>query len=285
MITLTPVHAHVGAEVSGVDLSGPLDDATLSAVQDAIHRHGVLVFREQPLSDAQQITFSRRFGTLELTKPGSLGEGTELVFLSNVADDGTLLKADHRQVLTHKANSLWHSDSSFKSIPALGSALSARTIPPEGAETQFACMRSAWRDLAPELQARVEGRFAWHSFETSRAKVDPGLTSQRERAALPAVRQPIVRTYPPTGEKAVYLGSHASHIDGMDEAEGRALIEELMAFATQERYVYTHVWGPHDLVLWDNRCTIHRARPFDTDRHARVMVRTTIAGEEQVAQT
>ena len=283
MLNVSPVHPHVGAEVSGVDLSGPLDDETFSAIEAVLHRHGVLVFRNQPLSDDQQIAFSRRFGTLELTKPGSLGAGTELVFLTNVDADGNFLTPDHRQVLTHEANSLWHSDSSFKRVPALGSALSARTIPPEGAETQFVNMRTVWNDLPSNMQAKVDGRLALHSFATSRGKIDPTLTSQIERDALPPVRQPIVRIYPPTGDKALYLGSHASHIDGMDEAEGRALIAELMAFATQERFVYTHIWGPHDLVLWDNRCTIHRARPFDAARYVRSMVRTTIAGEEQVA--
>lgn len=279
MIAFKPLHPLFGIEVSGVDLRQPLDDATFGAIRDAFERHSLLVFHDQALTNEQQVAFTRRFGPLEATKVGTIGAGSEIVILTNMKPEGGLVEPTHRHALNDKANALWHTDSSFKPIPSLGSALSARIIPPEGGETEYASMRAAWKALPDALKARLEGRVAVHHYAHSRAKVDPTLASQAEKDTLPPVRQAVVRTHPASGEKAVYLGSHASHIEGMDVEEGRRLIDEVMAFATQPQFVYAHRWRPHDLVLWDNRCLLHRGRPYDQARHARYMVRTTLAGD------
>ncbi len=279
MVEFKPLHPLFGVEVSGVDLGAPLDDAAFAAIREAFDWHSLLVFHDQELTNEQQVAFTRRFGPLEATKVGTIGAGSEIVILTNMKPEGGLVEPTHRHALNDKANALWHTDSSFKPIPSLGSALSARIIPPEGGETEYASMRAAWRALPDGLKARLEGRVAVHHYAHSRAKVDPTLASQAEKDTLPPVRQAVVRTHPPTGEKAIYLGSHASHIEGMDVEESRRLIDEVMAFAAQPRFVHTHRWRRHDLVMWDNRCLLHRGRPYDQARHARYMVRTTLAGD------
>ena len=274
-----PLHPRFGARVTGVDLTRPMDDATFAEIRQAFAEYSVLVFPDQSLTDDRQIAFSRRFGPLEPTKVGSRGAGTPLVILSNLDEDGKLVPDAHRFNLVHKANALWHSDSSFKVVPALGSMLSARTVPPTGGETEFAGMIAAWEDLPAATRARIDGRIALHSFATSRDRIDPSLMTQVERDALPPVKQVMVRDIPETGKRALYVGSHAGAILGMPDEEAKTLIDELIAFATRPEIVYCHRWTEGDCVLWDNRAVIHRGRPFDRSRHPRVMVRTTIEGD------
>ena len=274
-----PLHPRFGARVTNVDLSRELDDDEFAQIRQAFARYSLLVFPNQPLSDAQQIEFSQRFGPLEPTKVGSYGAGTPLVILSNVDEQGDIVPDDHRLNLVHKANSLWHSDSSFKPTPALASMLSAKTVPPAGGETEYASMIAAWDDLPAEMRCRVEDRVALHHFANSRDRITPELMTKEEREALPAVRQVMVREIAETGKKALYVGSHAGAIVGMADAEARALIDELLAFATQPQYVYMHQWREDDAVMWDNRAVVHRGRPFARDTHPRVMIRTTIAGD------
>jgi len=278
-----PLHPLFGVEVSGVDLRRPMDEPTCAALRDAFERHSLLVFHDQEIDDGKQLAFTRRFGPLERTKVGTIGAGSEIVILTNMKPEGGLVEPTHRHALNDRANALWHTDSSFKPIPSLGSALSARIVPPEGGETEYASMRAAWQALPEVLKAKFDGRIAVHSYAHSRSKVDPNLASQAEKDTLPPVRQAVVRVHQATGEKALYLGSHASHIEGMDIEEGRRLIDEAMAFATQPRFVHAHRWRRHDLVMWDNRCLLHRGRPYDQARHARYMVRTTLAGDAPTA--
>lgn len=274
-----PLHPRFGARVTNIDLSRPLDDDTFAQLRQAFARFSLLVFPDQPLTDAQQIDFSKRFGPLEATKVGSYGAGTPLVILSNVDEHGAIVPDDHRLNLVHKANSLWHSDSSFKPTPALASMLSAKTVPPSGGETEYASMIAAWDDLPQDMRNRIEGRVALHHFANSRDRINPELMTRQEHKALPAVKQVMVREIPETGKKALYVGSHAGAIVGMDDEEARTLIDELLEFATQPQYVYTHQWREDDAVLWDNRAVVHRGRPFARDTHPRIMIRTTIAGD------
>ncbi len=277
MLETKPIHALFGAEVRGLDLRRPLADQTFAAVRQAFDRHSLLVFPDQPLTDAQQIAFSRRFGPLEDTRKGEFGTGTEIVVLTNVGADGALTPPGHRQVLSSRANQLWHTDSSFKPVPALASLLSAREIPSAGGETEYASTRAAYAELAPETRRRIDGRVAEHRFVHSRDQIDPHFLTQEERDEFPPVLRPLVRTHPPSGEPALYLASHAVCVSGMPLAEGRALLAELIEFATQPRFVYRHRWRPGDLVMWDNRCTLHRGRPWDYRQHRRTMVRTTVS--------
>ena len=177
------------------------------------------------------------------------------------------------------ANMLWHSDSSFKPVPSLCSLLSARIVPPEGGATEFASGRSAYPSLPEALKRRVETAIAVHDFSWSRDQVRPGFFTDKERAEYPPVRHPIVRTNPANGRRALFLGAHASHVEGMPVEEGRALLKELQAHVTQPQFCYRHAWQEGDLIVWDNRCVLHRATPYDSVRYKRLMQRTTVSGD------
>ncbi|HZP91545.1 MAG TPA: TauD/TfdA family dioxygenase [Burkholderiales bacterium] len=282
MLDIRPLHPLFGAEIRGIAVSGQVDDAVFAEIRGAFERYSLLVLRGQDITDDQQLAFSRRFGPLETTKVGTVGEGTELVFLTNIGPDGAIVPETHRQWLNTRANQLWHSDSSFKRVPALASLLSGREVPHRGGETQFVGMRAVWRELPEAQKRRVEGRVAVHDYAYSRGKIDPHLATEPERRALPPVRQTMVRVHPLTGEKGLYIGSHACGIEGMAQEDGRALIAELLDFATQPRFVHTHRWQRHDLLIWDNRFVIHRGRPFPSNRR-RYLVRTTVAGDAPTA--
>jgi alpha-ketoglutarate-dependent 2,4-dichlorophenoxyacetate dioxygenase len=284
MINFETLHPRFGARVTGVDLSNDLNDETFAELRNGFARHSVLIFPDQPLTDEQQIAFSKRLGPLEATKVGSYGAGTPLVILSNVGEDGNVVPDDHRLNMVHKANSLWHSDSSFKPTPALASMLSAKTVPPEGGETEYASMIVAWDDLPEDTKAKIDGKIALHHFAASRNRINPELMTQAEYDELPPVKQIMVRDIPETGKKSLYVGSHAGAIVGMPDDEAKQLIDELVAFATAPERVYTHTWRANDVVLWDNRAVVHRGRPFARDKHARVMIRTTIAGDSPTAR-
>jgi alpha-ketoglutarate-dependent 2,4-dichlorophenoxyacetate dioxygenase len=283
-ITVTPLHPHIGAEVRGVDLTRPVPPDDLAAIDAAFLRRAVLVFPGQPLSDEQQIAFSRHFGPLE-TSPDYAGSRKsrlmrrEISDISNLDAEGHVMSAEDRRLLFNRGNQLWHTDSSFKFVPARCSLLSAREIPPKGGETEFADLRAAYDALPEERQRALEGLVAEHSIFRSRALI--GFTEFNEdiRNELPPVPQLIVRRHAGSGRKTLYLASHASHILGRPVEEGRRLIEELVAFATQPRFVYRHRWRVGDLVMWDDRCTMHRGRPYDDTKYRRDMHRTTVSDE------
>lgn len=279
MLRIAPLHPLFAAEVTGLDLAADPDDAGFERIREAFRQHSVLVFRDQDIDDERQIRFSRRFGPLETTKVGTSGAGSQLVVLSNIGPDGSLVPPTSRQMLNNRANQYWHADSSFKPVPARASMLSARIIPSAGGDTQYCCMRAAYAALPQRLKEAVEGRVAIHDYSHSRSRIDPDLVTEDERRAVPPVRQAMLLDHGPVLGRSLYLGAHAARVEGMDEAEGRALIDELMAFATQERFVYSHRWRRHDLILWDNRAVLHRATPFHGAAEARHMVRTTIAGD------
>lgn len=278
MIDVKPLHPLFAAEVMGLDLGQPLDAATLRQIKDAFARYSVLVFRDQDVTDEQQIAFSERFGTLERTKVGTPGAGSPLIILSNIGADGSITPPSDKQVLNNKANQHWHADSSFKPVPAKASMLSARIIPSKGGNTEYVSMRAAYAALPPAKQAEVKSLVAIHDYAYGRSKIDPNLVTDEERRAVPPVRQAVVLNHGAFGS-SLYLGAHCASIEGWPEAEGRALIDELMAHATHTRFVYSHPWRPCDMILWDNRAVLHRATPFATTAEKRLMVRTTIAGD------
>ena len=266
-----------GAELRGVKLADVAnDDAAYDAVRAAFEEHSVLVLRGQDVTDDLQIAFSRRFGPLEITKVGSQGHGTHLVILSTIDENGTVVPADHRLAMRNKANQLWHTDSTFKAVPALASVLSARIIPAAGGETEYVSTRLLWNTLDPALRAKLENSFAWHDYAHSRGQIAADLASPEERAALPAQRWRMMWKNPVNGWPALYLASHACAVEGMAPAEASALLAELMAAATAPGTSYVHAWRPGDVVMWDNRATMHRGRPWPA-HEARHMVRTTIS--------
>lgn len=266
MVTVSPVMPNdFVAEVSGVDLRSPLADDAFSAIERAFEAYAVLVFHGQPISEAQQEVFALRFGPLEQATQvfGGMARTRTFTDISNLDENGELLSDTSSRSLSLKANGLWHTDSSFKRTPARMSMLYASRVVATGGETEFADMRAAWRSLAPDLQQRVRTLVGEHDFFHSRMQVglDPAATTPERRAQLPPVPQVLVRTSPVTGATSLYLASHLKRILGLPEAESRALIARLMAHATQPRFVYSHTWAVDDVVMWDNRCTMHRGRP------------------------
>lgn len=277
VISLGPGFA---AEIRGVGLAEvAAQDAAYAAVRAAFEEHSVLVFRGQPISDELQIAYSKRFGPLEVAKAASRGEGTPFSILTNIELDGSLVPPDHKEALRARANQLWHTDSCFKDPPALASVLSGRVISPVGGETEFASLRRAWERLPDAMRARLSGAYAWHDYAHSRGKVAPHLASEREKAALPAVRWRIRWRNPANGRDSLYLASHTYTIDGMPDDHAQALITELIDHVTEPGHTYLHQWQSGDVIMWDNRCVLHRGRPWPADK-PRHMVRTTITATD-----
>ena len=277
---IVPLGPGFAAELRGVMLAEiAAADASYKKTRAALEEHSVLVFRGQDVTDEVQLAFSRRFGPLEVTKVGSLGTGTNLVILSTIDENGKVVPADHRLALRNKANQLWHTDSTFKRVPALASVLSARVIPARGGETEYVSTRLAWERLDPKLRERLENSFAWHDYAHSRGKIAPDLASPEERAALPPQCWRMAWKNPANGRVALYLASHAYAIEGMEQAAAQKLLAELIEAATAPGLSYVHIWRNGDVVMWDNRATMHRGRPWPA-QEARLMVRTTISATE-----
>jgi alpha-ketoglutarate-dependent 2,4-dichlorophenoxyacetate dioxygenase len=277
---LQPMGPGFGVEVKGAGLLDVIaSDAAYREVRAAFEAHSVLLFRGQNVTDDLQAVFSRAFGPLEIVKVGSVGVGTFYSPLNNLAPDGSLVPETHRQALIARANQLWHTDSSFKQTPALASILSARTVPGAGGETEFVSMRLAWERLTPERQARLRDLVVTHSYANSRDQIDPELMTAAERKVLPPVHWRMTWRNPVNGRRALYLASHAYAVDGMRDNEGKALLAELIAEATRPEALYRHSWRPGDVIMWDNRATMHRGRPWHAG-DPRVMVRTTVQAVE-----
>jgi alpha-ketoglutarate-dependent 2,4-dichlorophenoxyacetate dioxygenase len=280
-ITICPVTESFAAEIGDVDLSQKLDPSDLSAIKDAFSKYAVLVFPDQHLSDDQHLDFAGYFGPLETTialfrKDAKLRVRREFADVSNLDPENEVWGKESRQRMFQLGNRLWHTDSSFKRLPARASLLYARSIPPIGGHTEFADERAAYDALAEEMKRRLASLVVEHSIFNSRAKLGFTNFSEEERQGLPPVPQVLVRTMSESGRKSLYLASHAGRIFGMGEQEGTALIDELVAHATQRQFIYTHRWRVHDLVIWDNRCTMHRGTDFDDLRWKRDMQRATV---------
>jgi alpha-ketoglutarate-dependent 2,4-dichlorophenoxyacetate dioxygenase len=289
VLSIGPIHPVFVGEVSGVDITRPVSRAEVEAIEAGMDRYAVLVFRDQELVDEQQIAFSRNFGDLEFTrgtgisKPGELRLDPAFADVSNLGTNNAPLARENRRRLYSLGNRLWHSDSSFKAVPATYSLLSGRIVVDQGGETEFADMRAAYDALDAATKAQIENLVCEHSLIYSREQLGFDLT-QEERATMRPVRQRLVRTHPVTGRKSLYLASHIGTIVGWPVPEARAFIRDLMEHATEPRFVYAHKWRQWDLVMWDNRQTMHRVRRYDESK-VRDMRRTTVAGTEMtVAQ-
>jgi len=262
------------AKVTGVDLTGALDDDAYDAINRALLDHAVLWLPEQPISDEQQDAFSAHYGPLE---EAFYNPEDTIARLSNVNPDGTLRDPDSRQATFLRANQLWHSDSTLFQTPARISFLSARAVPPEGGETEWADLEAAWNDLPDARKRKLDGLILEHDFQNSRRKMGHTL-SDTDRERWPPLPHPLVRVHEETGRKALYVGSQATHVVGWPLDEGEALVEELYDHVSQDKYVHTHRWTVGDLVIWDNRRVNHRGRPWDEAKFARALHRTTVRG-------
>jgi alpha-ketoglutarate-dependent 2,4-dichlorophenoxyacetate dioxygenase len=282
-VAIRQIHPVFVGEVSGIDLTQPLSAGEVAAIEAGMDRYAVLVYHDQKITDEQQMVFSRNFGTLEdarggtITKPEDKRLQVGMNDVSNLGKDGRPLPRDSRERAFNLGNMLWHSDSSFRPIPAKYSLLSARVVNPIGGNTEFADMRAAYDTLDADTKALVEDLVCEHSLMYSRGSLGMLDYSDEERAMFRPVRQRLVRTHPVTGRKSLYLSSHAGAIVGMPMAEARILLRDLNEHATQPAFVYVHRWVAGDLVMWDNRQMMHRVRRYDDDQ-PRDMRRTTVAG-------
>jgi alpha-ketoglutarate-dependent 2,4-dichlorophenoxyacetate dioxygenase len=281
-ISVYPVTEDFAAEIGDLDLARPLDPADLAAVKAAFATYAVLIFPDQQLTQEQHLAFAALFGPLEMTiavhrKDAPLRVRKEFADVSNLNHKDKVWGKDSRTRQFQLANRLWHTDSSFKRLPALASLLYARAIPPAGGHTEFADERAAYDALSEAMKRRLVGLVAEHSIFNSRGRLGFTNFSEEERQGLPPVPQVLVRVIPESGRKSLYLASHAGRIFGLPDAEGRALIDELIEHATRRQFVYTHRWRVHDLVMWDDRCTMHRGTAFDDLRFRRDVQRATVS--------
>lgn len=271
-LQVLPLSELMAAEVLGLDLSEPFDEPTREAVRQAFLTHQLLVFRDQDLDKDQQVAFTEQFGTLErhaLSNRGS-ADSPFVHIVSNLGPDGKPSGTVN--------STMWHSDKSFRPAPSMATILHAKTLPPSGGDTCFANMYAAYEALPEAEKAELDGKRVIHGWELSRENRGKVL-SQAEIDDAPPMSHPLVRVHPGTGRKCLFMGMHASHLEGMDMTEGQARIEALEVHATQPRFIFRHHWRAGDVLMWDNRCLLHRADPnFDATLHARVMHRTCLRG-------
>ena len=288
--SFTPLHPLFAAECSGVDLREPISRETASAIEDAMDRYAVLVFHcGTPLTTQQQIDFTKSLGQLEPpyrkinAEAGVRFDNPALSDISNLAPGDKILARDDRKRLFNViGNQMWHSDSSYKAIPARYSLLCGHVIPPEGGETEFADMRAAWDTLDARTQAKVRDLVCEHSRIFSKGALGFAFTEQELKDFAP-VKQPLVRVHPRSGRTSLFLSSHAGRIVDWPLPEALMLLRELTEHATQREFVYSHQWRQYDLVMWDNRATMHRAKRFDRNE-VRDMRRTTLGGDRPTVE-
>ena len=278
----TPLHPLFAVRCDGLDLRHPLTRVQAEAVEAAMDRYAVMVFPAQQIDDDLQLAFGRNFGEVEAV-PSLVDQSrrrlpdNQVNDISNLGADGQLLAANDRRRMYNLGNLLWHSDSSFKPTPAKYSMLHARVLPPDAPPTEFADMRAAWDALPPAMQAEIRDLVADHSLIYSRSQLGFEDFTEEEKQKCAPVPQRLVRRHIGSGRLSLYLSAHLGAIHGMPRPEAMALVRELTEFATQRQFVFAHEWQPGDMVMWDNRCTMHRARPFADKKHPRDMRRVTLA--------
>ena len=281
-VTVQPTTPDFAAEVGDVDLGKPLSPEDLAAIRAAFTRYAVLVFPDQTFTDESHLDFARHFGPLEtsvfaIRADHKMRLQPQLADVGNLDAENRILKADDRVRLYQLGNRLWHTDSSFKRLPAYCSILHGRSIPPIGGHTEFADLRAAYDALPEATKQRIAGLVAEHSLMISRAKLGFSDFNDDERKAFEPVPQVLVRRLQDSGRMSLYIASHAGSIRGMARPEAERLIKELIDHATQRQFVYTHRWRVNDLVMWDDRCTMHRGLEFDDQRYKRDMRRATVS--------
>ena len=289
MTSIRQLHPHFFGEVSGVDLRQPMTRQQAIEIEAAMDHYAVLLFRGQDITDEQQLAFALNFGERETARGGTVTKKEDyrlssgLNDVSNLGKDGKPLPRDHRTHLFNLGNCLWHSDSSFRAIPAKYSLLSARVVSSNGGNTEFADMRAAYDALDDATKAEIEDMICEHSLMYSRGSLGFLNYSEEENQMFKPVQQRLVRTHPAHGRKSLYLSSHAGAIVGMSVPEARLLLRDLTEHATRPEFVFVHQWALHDLVMWDNRQTMHRVRRYDQSQ-PRDMRRATVAGSEPTVQ-
>ena len=284
-IEIQPLTPHIGARLTGIDTTRPLTAAEIAAIDAGMDKYAVLVLPGQNLTDEQQLAFSRNFGPLEegansAVRNSELRLDPAFADVSNLDKDGQKLGRDNKRRMAALGNRLWHSDASFRAVPAKYSILSGRIVTDNGGNTEFADMRAAYDALDAATRAEVEDLICEHSLIYSRGQLGFSEFLPDERVAMKPVLQRLVRTHPSSGRKSLFLAAHIGTIVGWPRPEAMAFVRDLMEHATQEAFVYAHRWTTHDLVIWDNRATMHRVRRFDDLTITRDMRRTTTRCDE-----
>ncbi len=283
-LEVTRRHPLIGTEVRGLDLATPMDDATFGELHALWMEHLLLVFPDQPLTDEQHIAFGRRFGELEIhpSLAHRSSRNQEIYRVSNVDEAGNIIPSQETAWQYINLSWLWHTDSSFREVPSMGSILHGIETTTEGGNTFFANMYAAYDDLSADMQARIEGRWVIHDhdFIIKQSKELSARQNKGQYDAMPPVLHPLVQLHPVTRRRCLFLSPHTMvNIQGMPETEGRKLLDDLTAHATQPEYVYKHIWAKDDIIMWDNRCTMHSVEPFDNASTRRIMHRVTLVGE------
>jgi len=275
-MNIESIHTEFAARISGIDLSRPLDDASFAEIDAAINRYSILLFEGQRMNDQLHLDFTRRFGDLEEehTTYYSHGKVTYIGRVGNIDDDGNRVSA--RQVKASTGNELWHSDSSFREIPAMYSILSAYEVPDEAGQTEFASGRAAYQRLDPQTRELIDDKIGIHDYIYSRTQVGEDAVTQNQRTYMHPVRQRLVRQNPVTGERNIFVGSHVKEIEDMPDAEAKPLIASLIAETARPESVYRHRWQAGDFMIWDNRCILHRGCGYDADKYRRRMHQTRV---------
>jgi len=267
-IQITPLHPVFGAEVTGIDLRDSLTLEQVSAIQSGINQYAVLVFHNQPITEDQHAAFAKNFGPIDAglnlaSNQKQRLKNPDVIDLANVDDDGAVLPTDNVRNVSLIANQMWHSDSSFKNPPAQYSILCGIDLPGEGGQTEFADQRAAYDALDEDMKARIEGLVAEHWAFHSRNMLGGAHFTPEGMEKLPPVHWPIVHTIPESGRKSLFIGIHTREIEGMPTAAARMFLLDLLEHATQREFVYRHEWRNNDVLMWDNRCTLHRGRPYN----------------------
>jgi alpha-ketoglutarate-dependent 2,4-dichlorophenoxyacetate dioxygenase len=283
-MTITRRHPLIGAEIRGVDL-GRVDDEAFRRIYDAWLEHLLLVFPEQDITDEEQIAFARRFGELEIhpSREHRSSRHPQIYRVSNVDERGNIMPQESKGWRYMSLTWLWHTDSSFRAVPSMGSILHGIEVPPEGGDTLFANMYAVYEMLTDGMKERIRGLRVLHSHDRVLSHDRKLKGSSEDYARMAPVHHPLVRRHPVTGRLSLFLSPHTMDgIEGLTEDEGHRLLDELTAFATQDRFVYRHQWRKDDVIFWDNRCTMHAVMPYDAAHRRRVMHRTTIVGDGPV---
>ena len=268
------LHDDFGISIENIDVN------YLSAIEkkeiiDLFDEHSLIVIKKQKINEQEQVNFTKIFGELEITKPGTLGTNSNLVILTNIDENGNIVDTNHKQSKNDRANQQWHSDSSFKIRPAHASILSGKQVPKEGGNTEFVSMRVVYKNLQKDIQEKVLNLEAVHHFAYSRSKIDVKMVSQIEYEKFPPVVQPMVKTNPKNNKRALYFGSHTAYIKDIPEKESTKLLTYLKKFSSQKKFIYSHTWEENDLLIWDNRSILHRGTDYNP-KEPRYLIRTTV---------
>ena len=268
------LHDKFGISIENIDIN-LLSANEKKEIVDLFEEHSLVIIKKQVINEQEQINFTKLFGELELTKPGTLGTNSNLVILTNIDETGNVVDTDHKQSKNDRANQQWHSDSSFKIIPAHASILSGKQVPTEGGNTEFVSMRVVYENLKKDIKEKVLNLEAVHHFAHSRSKIDIKMVSQIEFDKFPPVVQPMVKTNPKNKKRALYFGSHTAYVKDLPEKESEELLTYLKEFSSQEKFIYSHTWEENDLLIWDNRSILHRGTNYNP-KEPRYLVRTTV---------